>query len=498
MVTKYIEDANINLFEQMAEIIDDVLWISDLEKSKIEYISPAYERIWGSSCQSLYDHPMSFVDAIHIEDRDRIIAALANQKNSSYCEVYRIIRPDGEMRWIRDRSYPPIRIKDGTLCVMGLAQDITKQHKSELEVLASEARFRSIIQASPVPLALNNDALEITFLNPAFVRSYGYTCEDIPTLGDWWPKAYPDLEYRQWVADTWQSQLQTAKQTGDEFKAFEVSIVCKDGKTKAALVSAAPLSSEYRGDHLVVLYDITKLREAEKEREELRIQVIQSSKLASLGELAASIAHEINNPISIAEGAANQLNMFKDNPIKFASKVESIQRACIRISKIVGGLKRFSRSSEVLDLKKQSLSDIVREVLVLSSIRSNRDNTEVSCDIQCEAFIFVDEVSIEQVILNLINNAIDAVREREERWIKLFISQDEQFVIFRITDSGLGIPEPIHLKIFEPFFTTKPVGEGTGLGLSVCRGIIADHKATLELISNSPHTCFEIKFPKAE
>ena len=109
-----------------------------------------------------------------------------------------------------------------------------------------------------------------------------------------------------------------------------------------------------------------------------------------------------------------------------------------------------------------------------------------------------DEVEIEQVLVNLINNAIDAVKMRPERWVKVALFDDANSVVLRVTDSGSGIPENVRDKLFEPFFTTKKVGEGTGLGLSITKGILDELRATISVVADSPNTCFEIRFPCVE
>jgi signal transduction histidine kinase len=109
--------------------------------------------------------------------------------------------------------------------------------------------------------------------------------------------------------------------------------------------------------------------------------------------------------------------------------------------------------------------------------------------------IFCDDIEIEQVIINLISNAIDAAENGDENWIKIKVFDNSKYAILQISDSGLIIPDKIRDKIFEPFFTTKPVGEGTGLGLSIAKGILDEHNAVINM-SFSPNTCFEICFPK--
>jgi len=128
----------------------------------------------------------------------------------------------------------------------------------------SDEAFK-IINASPIPYALNDENRTITYLNPAFIHTFGYNLNDIPTLEDWWPKAYPDEKYRHWVATTWQAHIDKAKQTKSEFEPIELEIQSKDGSQKTILASAASLSGSFAGNHLVILYDITERKKSEYE-----------------------------------------------------------------------------------------------------------------------------------------------------------------------------------------------------------------------------------------
>jgi len=128
----------------------------------------------------------------------------------------------------------------------------------------SEEKFRTIIDVSPVPFALNDDDLNITFLNPAFIRTFGYTLQDIPVLENWWQLAYPDPEYRQWVATTWQEHLDKAKLTGDPFESMEVKVRCKKGDSRIVVVSETSLVGSFAGTHLVIFHDITERKQAEE------------------------------------------------------------------------------------------------------------------------------------------------------------------------------------------------------------------------------------------
>jgi diguanylate cyclase (GGDEF)-like protein/PAS domain S-box-containing protein len=144
-----------------------------------------------------------------------------------------------------------------------LSRDITERKQTEIALKDSESKSRSIINLSPVPLALNDDLQNITFLNPAFIKTFGYDLNDIPTLSDWWLKAYPDPDYRQWVMDTWGTRIKQAEREQQSFTPLEVTMCCKDNCLKTVLISAAMISDTFSDVHLVVLYDITELKQAE-------------------------------------------------------------------------------------------------------------------------------------------------------------------------------------------------------------------------------------------
>lgn len=133
---------------------------------------------------------------------------------------------------------------------------------------------------------------------------------------------------------------------------------------------------------------------------------------------------------------------------------------------------------------------------MLIDAKSKQHNTPITCDLRSESFIRCDEVEIEQILINLIGNGIDAVKEMPNRWVKVEVYDDAQAVVLRVSDAGLGIPDGVKQKLFDPFFTTKKVGEGTGLGLSITKGILDEHMATIEVVANVPNTCFEIRFQK--
>ncbi len=141
--------------------------------------------------------------------------------------------------------------------------DVTEKIRAQEALRESEKQFHAVIDLSPIPYALNNDAQNITYLNSAFIKTFGYDLNDIPTLAEWWPRAYPNEAYRRWVAETWQARLEQAKAAGTDFEPLELNICCKDGSVKTVWGRAGSLGDSFAGVHLVILYDVTEQKQAE-------------------------------------------------------------------------------------------------------------------------------------------------------------------------------------------------------------------------------------------
>ena len=228
-----------------------------------------------------------------------------------------------------------------------------------------------------------------------------------------------------------------------------------------------------------------------------------SAKLSSLGEMAGGIAHEIKNPLAMIYGRArNLIRLLEKSPDKtdqirvFAA---DIAKNCDRIEKIVNGLSTFSRDGSNDPMEAHALErilddslDLCRERLRSDGIALRQGNIMAGHLVECQA------VQIAQVIVNLINNAVDAVQQLPDKWIELELREGPGIVALAITDSGAGIAQAILEKIMIPFFTTKPIGKGTGIGLSISKFIIEKHGGRLYYDRTSPNTKFVIELPKAD
>ncbi|MEI8096029.1 MAG: PAS domain-containing protein [Spirochaetales bacterium] len=240
--------------------------------------------------------------------------------------------------------------------------------------------------------------------------------------------------------------------------------------------------------------DITEQKLTEDLLQEERSKSIHASKLASLGEMSAGLAHEINNPLAVVLGNLELLGRSADNPEKFATRLESTVKAAKRIETIVGGLKRFSRRSDGIPPVLARLADIIDDAVVLTGARAKRNDCHVAVHCPLDLYLVCEAVEIEQVLVNLLNNAFDAIANLPTRDVYLSALKSGDQIVLKVLDSGPGISDEVEQKLFQPFFTTKPPGEGTGLGLSISRDILARHGATLALNREQAQTCFEIRF----
>ncbi|MCB0422069.1 MAG: PAS domain-containing protein [Bdellovibrionales bacterium] len=285
-------------------------------------------------------------------------------------------------------------------------------------------------------------------------------------------------------------------------ESFEISyrVIAKDGSIKHVFERGQKV--ELSGGLVEKLdgfiIDMTEKVEYEQRMLNERSKSIQASKLATLGEMAAGVAHEINNPLAVISGSANilprhiqlgELNLAYD-------RIEKINRSVQRIAKIISGLQNFSRSSEHQKRSLCNLEDIITESISIAEIALNRQKVKITTDLDVKTPIYCDPLEIEQVLVNLINNAKDAMEGKQDRWLHIKAYEENQQIRIEVSDSGAGVSSEHVQEIFHPFFTTKPLGKGTGLGLSISLGIIKSHGGELVYVPERAHTTFLISFQK--
>jgi signal transduction histidine kinase len=243
-----------------------------------------------------------------------------------------------------------------------------------------------------------------------------------------------------------------------------------------------------------------KVEQRTIELDQQRAIVVESAKLASLGEMAGGIAHEINNPLTIISGSVSLILKYAKKGTfdydKLDKHVDRVNSTVKRIENIINGLRTFARTGDNDKIRKESLLEIVNETVSLCEHKIKMLEIDLKVVIDSSIFIHCRRVPLSQVLLNLISNAADSIsNQNDAKWIQISSSIIDTNLYVFIEDSGEGVPEEVQKKIFQPFFTTKDIGHGTGLGLSISTGIIEGHNGKLYIDNERENTCFVIKMP---
>lgn len=240
-------------------------------------------------------------------------------------------------------------------------------------------------------------------------------------------------------------------------------------------------------------YTLNRARKVAEQR------LVETSGLVNLGIMAGGIAHEINNPLAIIQGYTHQLTRItKSDPIDAAKLTQLAPKfieATNRIAAIIDGLIVYSRDQTSAIMEPTSLNPIIERCLQLCGERFARKNIDLKLDMSPEEkMVLAQPMQLSQAILNLLNNAYDAVEDRPVKEISVVVTSEQNTVVIKISDSGLGVPNSIREQVFVPFFTTKQVGKGTGLGLSLSSSIVSAHGGEIILMESMP-TTFMIRLP---
>ena len=296
-----------------------------------------------------------------------------------------------------------------------------------------------------------------------------------------------------------------AQATGKPVINFPIRLHKADGCEAWLKISAVPVFEEGKSTPvatIVTIEDVTEVREAKKVIDEQRESLVVASGLTSLGEMAGGIAHEINNPLAIIIGRIGLLKRLladgKGTSAEAIDMMTAIEATTYRISRIVKSMKALSRNRSSDDFTISEIAKIVEDVVEVSKEKIKAQHIHLTVDVPSGLSIECHPGQVGQMILNFLGNAVDAIENLPEKWIRVQAIDRDQWVEISVTDSGSGIPKDIQAKILQPFFTTKEVGKGTGLGLSLARSVVTAHGGTLKIDNECANTSFVVSLPKKQ
>jgi len=366
----------------------------------------------------------------------------------------------------------------------------------------AESRFQQFVEKSMMGIFVYRDDL-IIYCNPRFEEIVGYSSEEGVGVSFWQFIHEDDRPKVRRLVD----QRKTGKQ--DDLH-YECRLIAKDGKLIWCEITSSTINFEGQRAILVNVYNITRHKKAEERQQELSTlalrqeeQLVHSTRLAEMGEMAAGVAHELNQPLTgiknFARNAMYMLEVGAGNLEEVKDNLQMISGQVDRASRIINQMRELAHRSE-RHYGPVDVNRLLRESVEFVTPQMRLTGVQVKMQLANDLpALMADSVRLEQVFLNLLMNARHAMEDTAERSLTVRSRLDkdsERPVVVEIIDTGKGFAPGIADKLFTPFFTTKPAGHGTGLGLSISLSIIKDHNGTIEAVgAEGKGATFTVRLP---
>jgi PAS domain S-box-containing protein len=467
-------------------------WFLDARTMRYLYWSDEAYRIWGFD--PLQGHPSreNMWQRIHPDDRDRVWEEVqeALRQKRDFSSEFRILLPDGTIKYLEAATYHGFSSSGALAEAFSTHIDLTGRKRAEEALRESEAKIQRLVDSNIIGIFIWDFDGRILEANDEFLRMVGYDREDLLAGSILWT----DLTPPDW-RDRNNARIEQQKSSG-RFESFEKEFTRKDGSRVPILIGGATFEKGGNQGVAFVL-DLTErkrveaeARESEQRYRKAQLELAHANRVATMGQLTASITHEVNQPITAAVtyalAARRWLSAEPPNFHEVDDALSLIVKEGNRAGEVVGRIRALIKKAPA---RKDAveINDAILEVIALT--RTEAANNSVSVRTQlAEGLPRVqgDRVQLQQVLLNLIINAIEAMRDvgEEERELLISSRDEPDGVSVEVRDSGPGFAPAVLERVFEAFYTTKP--SGLGLGLSICRSIIEAHNGRLWASPNVP------------
>ncbi|GAB4336819.1 MAG: hypothetical protein Kow0099_09950 [Candidatus Abyssubacteria bacterium] len=367
-------------------------------------------------------------------------------------------------------TFSPIRNASGAIVGTScIAKDITERRRLERQIEMEKQFIDRLIENANALIAATDEKGRLVIFNRLFEEATGFEKKEV--LGKNPLSLLIPEDYREQVSSSMREVLR-----GKTLLEVEAPIVSKSGRTLTVRWNAATVNLP-NGSAAIILVgqDVT-------DQKRMHEELIQSKKLASIGELVSGVAHELNNPLTIVMGYSQLLAADPNLSTKHQDMVSKILEGAARSKRIVENLLAFARKKK-LQKHQVSINEILENTIALREHSLTVNDVKIIRRYQPNLpHIYADAHQLQQVFLNLINNAFDSMYTTHQGGtLEVITRLKETWIQVEVIDDGAGVPESIRDKIFDPFFTTKDVGKGTGLGMSLSYGIVKEHGGTIRL-----------------
>ncbi|MEA2101926.1 MAG: PAS domain S-box protein [Thermodesulfobacteriota bacterium] len=528
------------LYNHLIDTIKDVIMTMDLD-GNITCISPYIEKLTGYTPDEVISSgPKLIISPEDIERAVEILYERLSMQNSSQYENIRNQNIEIELKK-KDGGMVPVDIRTSFLRnddhipvgVIGVVRDITERkemlkalEKANLELEKrvdertqelknSERLYRLLAENTKDVICTINLDMKFSYISPSCERLLGYTPEEIRGVS--MTDILPPASIKAALEDLDEAVKAEHTPMKDELRGglIELEALHRDGhhvwiEVKRSFLRDKEGNPEFG---LCTIRDITQRKKAQDEKEDLYRQLIESQKMETMGRMAGGIAHDFNNIITALMGQSDLLLARSGSDPRMAGGLEKISLVLKKASALTKQILTFSRG-QMIHAVPLNLDPVIKETIEIIKGGINKD---IAIEIRRSTpgrlwNIKADRTNMEQIIMNLVINASDAMQEGGRLLIETrnkVVSGKEvsnmpgsrtgEYVQLRVSDTGRGIDQEILPKIFEPFFTTKSMSGGTGLGLSVVYGIVCQHKGWID-VKSSPDkgTAFEIYLPRVD
>ncbi|HSA30529.1 MAG TPA: PAS domain S-box protein [Candidatus Omnitrophota bacterium] len=502
-------------YRSFIDLTGQVAWNTDKD-GKVHDDMPGWRAFTGQSYEEIRGTGWS--EALHPEDKDRTIGvwekAVAEKK--PYETEYRMRRHDGVYRHFLARGVPILDDRGEILEWIGVCIDMTDRKMYEQRIEEQQRLLRDIIDVMPAAVFWKDRNSVYVGCNKLIAKLAGFEKpEDLVGKTDY------DMPWKKEESDQYRADDRHVMESGQPKLNIEETQRQADGTDKFLLTNKVPLRNQ-KGDVygiLGVYVDITRLKEMEgllrKSQEalertvldleeknqrlrETQAQLLQSEKMAAVGQLSSGVAHEIKNPLAVIILAIQSLEELAQQDESMKTRLLIVKKAAEKANEVVTKLLKFAHISsgnfDILDIHKNldSIMALIEHIAKLKKVKLTKEYGHE------QLLARGDAVLLEQVFMNIVSNGIDAVAEAGEVRIRtrVEIEAEKKWAVIEMADNGTGIPPEQLSRIFEPFFTTKKPGEGTGLGLSTAYMIIEHHQGKIKVDSQvGQGTIFTVSLP---
>ncbi len=500
-------------FRQISENMGEVFWLRNADNTKMLYVSPAYERIWGRSCESLYKNPESFMESVYPEDKELVFNEFGNYRETGIFNLeYRIVQPTGKIRWVHARSFP-VKDENGNIVRhTGLAVDITERKKLEEEF----KKFKTISDKAGYGSLIHDKNGFITYANNAFTTLHGYINDEL--VGSHISILFDSSEKEKMV------DIHKEAEQHKGLKGKEVHHKHKEGFDIPLLMSSTYLEmdDDKNSFYAETFVDISDLKEAQKliqdhveEVEMMNTELtVAREQLATLNkDLEKRVderTDEVKKLLKQKDGFINQLGHDLRTPLtpmlgllpllkkritddKGQTYISMIDRNIRFMKDLVNKTITFAKlNSDKIEFSFTNLNlfDFISHIRQQMHVMIEKEHAQLIVDIDPSVMVFADEMQLNEVFHNLISNALKYSQKEKDSIIQITaIEKESDEVIITVQDNGIGMSKEQIEYAFDEFYKADDARtdiDSHGLGLNICKRIIEKHGGSIRVESDGP------------